>query len=273
MSKEYAQKLKERGLCHNCCKPGRPGKTICAACTAASTTKFRERREMRRMAGLCWRCGAKHPAGKLCSTCQKRADKANLRRLAKKHALGICEHCDKPARPGHRKCEEHAKRLLVHAANSIKRRGVSPAALLRQWKRNNPEKYRLELERARAKVLANIDEVRRRERERTAAKPEVYRLKRQRREARKAGAKGDHTVEQWLARVTYHGWRCRWCGCELTSKTLTKDHIIALSRGGSNFASNLAPACLSCNSAKRDKPHQEFTDRLNSKVCGARPRR
>lgn len=67
--------------------------------------------------------------------------------------------------------------------------------------------------------------------------------------------KGKHTVAQWLERVTYYGWRCRWCGKQLTAKTLTKDHVIAASKGGTNWPSNLVPACGPCNSGKCAKRH------------------
>jgi 5-methylcytosine-specific restriction endonuclease McrA len=68
--------------------------------------------------------------------------------------------------------------------------------------------------------------------------------------ARKKGAKGSHTLTQWLARVEYYGWCCVYCGKHLTVKTLTKDHFKPLAKGGADFASNLVPACLSCNCRK-----------------------
>ena len=74
-----------------------------------------------------------------------------------------------------------------------------------------------------------------------------------RREAREANADGFHTDTQWLARVEFYGWRCKYCDCKLMKQTLTKDHIIALANGGSHWPSNLAPACRPCNSWKRDK--------------------
>ena len=39
---------------------------------------------------------------------------------------------------------------------------------------------------------------------------------------------------------------------------LTVDHIIPLSRGGRHTPGNLAPACLSCNCAKRNKTPEEW---------------
>ncbi len=43
---------------------------------------------------------------------------------------------------------------------------------------------------------------------------------------------------------------CAYCG--VPSDTL--DHILPISAGGRNHWSNLAPACRSCNSGKKDRP-------------------
>lgn len=71
-------------------------------------------------------------------------------------------------------------------------------------------------------------------------------------------APGFHTLEQWLARVAFYGWRCRYCRTELTEQTLTLDHVIPLSRGGSEWPANCVPACLSCNSRKHDQTITEY---------------
>jgi hypothetical protein len=63
-------------------------------------------------------------------------------------------------------------------------------------------------------------------------------------------AAGIHTQEQWIQRVEYFGWRCRYCHIELHRSTLTKDHQIPISDHSTEWASNLVPACKSCNSSK-----------------------
>lgn len=83
--------------------------------------------------------------------------------------------------------------------------------------------------------------------------PQIMRHKAKVRRARMAGAKGNHTYSQWMMRVAFFGWKCRYCGAGLSSVTLTKDHQIPISRGGSEWPSNLVPACRSCNSAKGTK--------------------
>jgi HNH endonuclease len=68
--------------------------------------------------------------------------------------------------------------------------------------------------------------------------------------ARKIGARGSHTLDQWMSVVRLYAWKCFYCSKKLNRKTLTKDHRNPLSKGGSDFARNLLPACKACNSGK-----------------------
>ncbi|NJR41179.1 MAG: hypothetical protein HC781_22980 [Leptolyngbyaceae cyanobacterium CSU_1_4] len=45
------------------------------------------------------------------------------------------------------------------------------------------------------------------------------------------------------------------CG---STQNLTLDHVIPLSKGGSDLPGNLACACLQCNSSKSDRTVQEW---------------
>jgi|SRR5208337_537136 len=88
--------------------------------------------------------------------------------------------------------------------------------------------------------------------------PEQGHIDRARRRARKLQSSGFCTVQQWVERVVYFGCRCFYCKKDLTwepkqPNTLTQDHLIPLSRGGSNWPSNLVPACLGCNLKKSNK--------------------
>lgn len=76
---------------------------------------------------------------------------------------------------------------------------------------------------------------------------EAYRLHNQKRRAAKANAAGHCTPEQLQARFDYHGNRCVYCGSE---KNLQIEHMIPISKGGTNWPANLAPACESCNKSK-----------------------
>ena len=44
------------------------------------------------------------------------------------------------------------------------------------------------------------------------------------------------------------GYRCAYCG--IKPERLDPDHVVPLSRGGSNAPSNLLPSCPDCNTSK-----------------------
>lgn len=51
------------------------------------------------------------------------------------------------------------------------------------------------------------------------------------------------------------GYKCQYCG---SNKQLTVDHIIPLSKGGTNEIDNLITSCRYCNSKKHDKTPEEM---------------
>lgn len=55
--------------------------------------------------------------------------------------------------------------------------------------------------------------------------------------------------------------RCYWC-CVALGKNYHVDHIIPLSKGGSNGASNVRPACGPCNLTKHNKNPMDFALQL-----------
>ena len=81
------------------------------------------------------------------------------------------------------------------------------------------------------------------------AHPEQSRKHVQARLARLAGAEGSWTVEEWKALCEKYGNKCLRCN----KPEVTVDHVVPLSRGGSNSIDNLQPLCGSCNSSKCDR--------------------
>jgi 5-methylcytosine-specific restriction endonuclease McrA len=78
----------------------------------------------------------------------------------------------------------------------------------------------------------------------------------------KKGVIGFHNSDQWENLKSLNDYRCVSCkideialqakwGKSWLSK-LTKDHIIPLSKGGTDYIENIQPLCVSCNSMKKD---------------------
>lgn len=64
-------------------------------------------------------------------------------------------------------------------------------------------------------------------------------------------------------------WRCHWCGWRLTELTVTRDHLIPRSRGGSNRRDNIVASCAGCNGAKgdMDSPPDGYLEKKRAAVA------
>lgn len=73
------------------------------------------------------------------------------------------------------------------------------------------------------------------------------------RNERVRAAEGGHNDAQWQSVVDRFQRHCVRCGIHESNAPegrLTKDHIVPISKGGSNRISNLQPLCIPCNSKK-----------------------
>ena len=74
-----------------------------------------------------------------------------------------------------------------------------------------------------------------------------------RRRAKKKESLGGHSQEEWENLKKEYGYKCLWCGRNETEIKLTQDHILPLSKGGTDNIDNIQPLCSVCNSRKKDK--------------------
>ena len=102
-----------------------------------------------------------------------------------------------------------------------------------KWAKDNPEKFARNCKRYKHSEKGRISD----------AQGSAYRR------ARKLGAPGFATAEQIKSRVDYYGGKCYMCGADYAHI----DHVIPLSRGGSNWPDNLRPSCAPCNMHKYNK--------------------
>lgn len=64
---------------------------------------------------------------------------------------------------------------------------------------------------------------------------------------------GFHSVGEWQTLKAQYNWTCPACQKQEPKVKLTKDHIVPISRGGSDNIENIQPLCASCNSRKSTK--------------------
>jgi len=120
-------------------------------------------------------------------------------------------------------------------------------------------------ERVRARYAANPERERARQREWRAANPErareISRHSEQNRRARLLGAIDTCrrvTPATTARRDALFGNVCCFCGA---GGKLTLEHVVALANGGLHVPSNLAPACVRCNSSKGATPVESWYPR------------
>lgn len=67
--------------------------------------------------------------------------------------------------------------------------------------------------------------------------------------AKRRDAEGSYTTQEWLNLKAQYGFYCLRCGrheSELDDP-LEQDHVIPISKGGTNWITNIQPLCETCN--------------------------
>lgn len=124
--------------------------------------------------------------------------------------------------------------------------------------------------------LNNREAILKRNAEYSSQNRDVRKAIKQRRRARKQHAPGSFTATEWYELCDLYDFHCLSCRIQFPYKELTIDHVVPLSKSGSNWITNLQPLCSSCNSIKHAK-HIDYRadwaireERLNGYIEGSR---
>lgn len=195
----------------------------------------------------------RHYASKDCVECNK---------LRCKHHYRIDP--EKYWRAARRWKEENPERAaIIGRRNARKQRAKNPDkynGLAQQWRKENPEKVRRHTRIWRAANAAKLkEEVSWRVKLWRNTFPEKRRATENRRRSAKREADGNYTAADILSMLERQNMQCVGIECHVDiSRSYTVDHIIPLSKGGSNWPSNIQLLCRSCNSKKGTKTMDEW---------------
>lgn len=223
-----------------------------------------------------------------CKSCK------NAEKRARKRGLELPQKIAERIKPFTRTCkvcgieyplnEEYFPKANV---GFIKTCRICNRAYFRDWQRNNkpkralyarnyrakyPEKSKSDTRRRRAKRRDVINAQKRlayanwtpeqRERFRQYVKqwkkdnPHIARQYWQNRRALEKNADGTFTANEIYQQYQSQNGVCYYCQCDI-SDYYEVDHYVPLSKGGSNWITNIVLSCESCNASKNDKlPHE-----------------
>lgn len=137
----------------------------------------------------------------------------------------------------------HKKHYLLHKEEHNARD--------RKWYANNKKKKARYLKDWRGKHPANLKRwkitYKTKNRERYLL---GKRIRKARRNALEKASVGSFTREEWEVLLTKTAFTCQRCGKKEPEVKMTIDHIIPLSKGGTNYIENIQPLCMACNVRK-----------------------
>lgn len=191
----------------------------------------------------------------------RRRDHRNGKKRTERRRLGVeylkpCVACGKPFKPLRtvRTCSAECQyvsdrkrwNLWNHATYETRRGRMNEGQKRRYW---DDRENRLEYHRRWNQDAYERD-------------PERFKTYVRNRRARVESAPGDHTREAVVQILVAQKYRCAYCRTPLTKSNTHIDHIVAITRGGSNDRRNLQATCRTCNISKRDNDPIEYAQSI-----------
>jgi len=166
--------------------------------------------------------------------------------------METCEHCG----------EQYARSPFTYGLQ----RFCSSLCKHRAWNKAHPEKVRAKTARYRLRNpesgadwrAKNPDYFREWAKDNPERTRALGRASQSNRRAKIAGNGGSYTADEFTALCEAAGWRCTYCGGELTAESATADHVVPIDHGGTSGIDNITPACMTCNQRKGTKSVHEF---------------
>ena len=172
---------------------------------------------------------------KKCHDCGRMLDRSEFlpRQKSRQALTAACQTCRDKNTARINPERNRAKTMAWMQNPENKERALQRA---RDWRRDNPDVQRSHLRAWKIEHYAQ------------------YAQHHRNAKARRKNARGHSTAEQVAARVDMWGGTCWMCG----KPWQEIDHVIPLSRGGTNWPANLRPACARCNNSKNGNDHKMY---------------
>lgn len=160
-----------------------------------------------------------------CKSCWRRYLEANREKRRRKQEEYNHTHREYTRKYG----QDNRESIIKKKRNRYKANPELQKERTRLWRENNPEKDKERTRRYRENH------------------PNMLVMAAQNRRARTIGNGGTYTQAEWEALCKQYDYLCLCCK---EQNPLTVDHVIPISKGGSNSIDNLQPLCRGCNSRK-----------------------
>lgn len=160
--------------------------------------------------------------------------RANAKKSAAKRAAARAEYHKKWAAENREKLREYHREWSASSENKEKKK---------EWFQSNKEKIAA----SKRALYARNPAIKEYNQRWLDAHPEVRKAGKHNRRAAERRVPGKFTGAEFKALCEKYGNKCLCCG---STGKLSADHVIPISKGGSNLIENIQPLCMPCNAKK-----------------------